>query len=350
MARFRRVSLAPALSIMAFIVGLAQPLVPAQATPEQGPEAAQAKTDLPAAPQYFPIGSVWSQDISQAPVDPKSASMIDWLAAAGGWGTGKLRVDFSIRVLQADASTPLVPFRRAADFYEKDSDIPSRVPLPVGGGMEAEPGYDCPNTRSDRNFIVVDRSHAKLYEAWQANYSKGAFSASSFVIWDLNRIYPPSGRGDQCGSADAAGFPIAPLLFNADEIAAGTINHAIRFTLPIGRIRSGVFVHPATHAGGPSGPDAAPPYGARFRLKASYDVSSLPPAAQVVAHAMQRYGMFISDAGNIALTAQNDIDTKAKYSELGFDTFSLQNLKVTDFEIVKMEKPIDLTYECVRNR
>jgi len=65
---------------------------------------------------------------------------------------------------------------------------------------------------------------------------------------------------------------------------------------------------------------------------------------------MQRYGMFISDAGNIALTAQNDIDTKAKYAEVGFDTFSLQTLKVTDFEIVKMDKPISLTYDCFRNR
>ena len=109
-------------------------------------------------------------------------------------------------------------------------------------------------------------------------------------------------------------------------------------------------MHPATHAGGPKGPDAAPPYGARFRLKASYDLSTLSPAAQVVARAMQRYGMFISDAGNIALTAQNDIDTKAKYAEVGFDTFSLQTLKVTDFEIVKMDKPISLTYDCFRNR
>src|ERR1035441_2344630 len=106
---------------------------------------------------------------------------------------------------------------------------------------------------------------------------------------DLNRVYPPSGRGDQCTSADSAGFPIAPLLFNADELAVGHIDHAIRFILPNPRIRAHVYVHPATHAGAPRGPVDAPPIGARFRLKASYDVSKLMPEAQEIARAMQGY-------------------------------------------------------------
>jgi hypothetical protein len=133
-------------------------------------------------------------------------------------------------------------------------------------------------------------------------------------------------------------------------LAAGRIQHAIRFILPNERMRANVFVHPATHAGGPDGPSSAPPYGAHFRLKASYDLSQLTPAAQVVARAMQRYGMFLADGGNIALTAQNDLDTKAKYADLDFDTRSLQTLKVTDFEVVDGGKRIPLTYDCVRNK
>ena len=177
-----------------------------------------------------------------------------------------------------------------------------------------------------------------------------SLNAGFVTIWDLNRVYPPSGRGDQCSSADAAGFPIAPLLFNADELATGSINHAIRFTLPNPRIRAHVFVHPATHAGGPTGPDSAPPYGARFRLKASYDLSQLTPEAQIVARAMQKYGILLSDGGNIPLTAQSDQDTKAKYADLDFDSHSLRALKVTDFEVVNMGIPIHLTFDCVRNR
>jgi len=189
MAHSRTLSNLSAVAILTCISAAGMARAIAQTAPEQGARPAPPVPEHATLPHYFPAGAVWTQDVSQAPVDPQSASMIDWLAGAGGWGTGKLRVDFSIRVLQADASTPLVPFRKAADFYAQDSDVPPKVPLPVGGGMEAEPGYDCPNTQDDCHFIVVDRSHAKLYEAWQANYSKGAFTASSFAIWDLNRVY-----------------------------------------------------------------------------------------------------------------------------------------------------------------
>lgn len=303
-----------------------------------------------ASPAYFPPGSIWTQDVSHASLDPQSDAIIAWLADAGGWGhNNKVHVDFSVRVLQANATTPQVPFRKGAGFYSPDSDIISTIPLPAGGGIEGQSGYQCPLDQSDCHLIVVDRSQGKLFEAYQANYAENALSAVFVAAWDLNRVYPPSGRGDQCTSADAAGFPIAPLLFSADELAAGSINHAIRFILPNPRIRAHVFVHPATHAGAPRGPVSAPPMGARFRLKASFDMAKLTPAAQVVARAMQKYGMFLSDGGNIALTAQNDADTKAKYADMDFGPRDLSDLKVTDFEIVDMGPPIRLTNDCVRN-
>ena len=296
---------------------------------------------------YFPAGAIWTKDISHAPLDPQSSTIIAWLAGAGGWGNNRMQVDFSLRVVQANASTPQVPFRKGPHFYTVDSDMASTLPLPLGGGMEGQPGYQCP--AGDCHLIVADRDQGKLYEAYAANYADGVLSANFLAVWDLNSIYPPSGRGDQCTSADAAGFPIAPLLFNADELAAGSINHAIRFILPNPRIRAHVFVHPATHAGAPRGPVTAPPMGAHFRLKASYDLSQLTPAAQVVARAMQKYGMFLSDGGNMALTAQNDADTKAKYTDMDFGPHDLQALKVTDFEVLEMGTPIRLTDDCVRN-
>jgi hypothetical protein len=303
----------------------------------------------PPAP-LFPVGSVWTRDSSSAPVEPGSDAVIQWLAQAGGWGTGKMRVDFGFRVLQADASTPRVPFRPAKDFYADASDELPSVPLPVGGGMENRSGYQCPAEQADCHYIAVDRDNQKLYEAFAANYDGEAVTAVMLAVWDLNRVYPPSGRGDQCTSADAAGYPIAPLLFSADEVAVGHIDHAIRFILPNERIRAGVFVHPATHAGGPSGPALAPPYGAHLRLKAGYDVSHLKPAAQVVARAMQKYGMFLADGGSIALTAQNDADTTTKYTDVDFKPSDLQALKVTDFELLKEGPLIPLTRDCVRNR
>ena len=299
--------------------------------------------------QYFPAGAVWTQDVSSAPVDPQSATMINSISQAGGWGTGIMRVDESIRVMQANASTPTVPFTPGPGFYTADSDLVSSVPLPPGGGMEGQSGYQCDITQNDCHFIVVDNNQGKLYEAWGANYDGKALSATILAVWDLNQVYPASGRGDQCSSADAAGYPIAPLLFTADELKQGQINHAIRFILPNSEIRAGVFVHPATHAGAPSGPATAPPYGAHLRLKATYDLSQLKPAARVVAAAMQKYGMFLADGGNIALTAQSDQDTQTKYADVDFNSTDLSSLKPTDFEVVQMPATIPLTYDCVRN-
>lgn len=298
---------------------------------------------------YFPPQSIWTQDISHAPVNPQSSAIIAWLKDAGGWGLGRMQVNFSLRVLKANASTPFVPFQKGSTFYAPDSDMPSTIPLPAGGGLEGLTDYSCPSDEYDCHLIVADRAHGKLYEAYHANFADNTVSANFIAVWDLNKVYPPSERGDQCTSADAAGLPIAPLLFNADELASGSINHAIRFILPNPRIRAHVYVHPATHAGAPRGPVTAPPMGARLRLKASYDLSQLTPAAQVVARAMQKYGMFLSDGGNITLTAQSDQDTKAKYADMDFGSHELQDLKVSDFEVLDLGTPIRLTDECKRN-
>ena len=262
---------------------------------------------------------------------------------------GKMRIDFGMRVLQADATTPYVPLRKGEEWMSADSDLVSALPVPARGGIEGGAGYECAVDQDDCHLLVVDRNHGKLYEAYRATFAQSALTADLVAVWDLHRLYPPSGRGDQCSSADAAGFPIAPLLFSADELAVGRIEHAIRFVLPNPRMRAHVFVHPATHAGGPSGPATAPPYGAHFRLKATYDLTQLKPAAQVVARAMQEYGMFLADGGNITLTAQNDADTTAKYADVDFRPSDLQLLKVTDFEVVDGGTRIPLTYDCVRN-
>ncbi len=299
---------------------------------------------------YFPAGAPWAQDISHAALDPRSFNITNWLDSVGGWGHGRMQIDFAIRVVQASSTTPNVPFRKGNNWISPDSDSPAQVPLPTGGGMEGQDGYRCPTDQQDCHLIVVDRGHNKLYEAWGADYEKDALRASILAVWDLSRVYPPTGRGEQCASADAAGFPIAPLLFNADELAVGSINHAIRFVLPNPRIRRAVYVRPATHAGAPDGPLNAPPYGARLRLKASYDLSRLSPAAQVVARAMQKYGMFLSDDGNVALTAQNDKDTATKYSDVNFGPHDLQDLKVTDFEVVDSGPSIPSNHTCIRNQ
>jgi serine/threonine-protein kinase len=258
-----------------------------------------------------------------------------------------MRIDFSIEVLQADANTPYKTFQTTGDFFSPDCDhVP--VPVPVGGALEGENGYQCTND-GDCHLIVRNDADGRLYEMWRANIVSGTFYGGCLAAWDMTRLYGPEGRGEQCSSADAAGFPIAPLLFTADEIAAGEINHAIRFILPNARMRAGKYVHPANHAGSPSGPSSAPVYGSRWRLRADYPIDSLPSeAAKVVARAMQKYGMALSDGGNIALTAQSDRSTSAKWAD-HMGSYDLSDLQPTDFEVIQTGTPITLTYDCDRS-
>lgn len=295
----------------------------------------------------FPAGSAWYQDISSAALDDESEEVITWLDQAGGWGGGLLRIDFSIEVLRADETTPFRSFVATEDHYLPDCDLDD-VPLPPVGFLEGEEGYECASD-GDCHLIVVHEPTNTLYEMWRANIVGDTFYGGCLAVWDLTRTYGGSGRGENCTSADAAGYPIAPLLFTADEVAAGEIAHAIRFILPNARIRNGVYVHPASHSTpATSGSDSAPPYGARFRLRGDYPLETLPnDGARTVARALQRYGMFLSDAGNIALTAQSDRLTTAKWDGL-LGARDLTALGVTDFEMIDGGQRINYTGDCVR--
>jgi hypothetical protein len=301
----------------------------------------------PGSSAFFPPAAIWSRDVSAAPLDRESSAVIAYLDRVG-WGLGRMQIDFSIEVLEAAPGTPLQAFQPTEDHFLPDCDL-DPVPVPPGGALEGETGYEC-RSGGDCHLIVVDRSRQRLFEMWRADIRDGRFRGGCLAVWDLTRVYPPSGRGEQCTSADAAGYPIAPLLFTADEVAAGSIDHAIRFILPNARIRRGEYVHPATHGTrATTGPPEAPPYGTRLRLRANFPLDRLPNAgARVVARGLQRYGMFLADGGNVALTARSDRFTRAKWAGL-LGSRDLDVIRPSDFEMVDGGERIPLTLDCVRN-
>jgi serine/threonine-protein kinase len=259
-----------------------------------------------------------------------------------------MSIDFSITLQTATASTPLLTFTPTGDFYSPDCDhVP--FPVPADGALEGEQGYSCTQDGDCHLLVVYPPTH-KLYEMWRADITNGVFNGGCTAVWDLAKSYPQNLRGDGCTSADAGGFPIAAMLFSADEVYAQNIAHAIRFILPNSRIRGGnVYVHPGTHTtSATSGAANAPPYGVRFRLRATYPVSNLSPGAQVVARAMQKYGLFLADGGTIALTAADDRFTTHKWADVGVDAGSLSAIQVTDMEVVDMGAPV-AAGDCVRN-
>ncbi len=296
----------------------------------------------------FEAPNPWTKDVSEMEKSDASDAIVSSLAESG-WGMGELRIDFSITVLAADDSTEKRQFEPTYDFYEPDCDhVP--FPVPDGGALEGEDGYACEQD-GDCHLIVVHETEKKLYEMWRANISGGSFEGGCAAVWDLTKEYPDTLRGDGCTSADAGGFPIAAMLFSADEIQKGSIDHAVRFILPNDRIRANTYVRPGTHSTNATsgGPDA-PPYGVRLRLRADFPLESLPSdGARVVAKALQTYGMLLADGGNMAFTAASDRFSSVKWEDVGVDSFSLSSIQVEDFEVADMGEPIEWSGDCIRN-
>ncbi len=293
---------------------------------------------------YFQHPMFWNRDVSAEPKAANSDQLIDAIRRAGGWGNqNHFKVDFSFDVLKADSSQPQL-FMPNDSFEVPDCDhMP--VPVPAIGNLEGESGYKC-SSGGDCHLIVFDESTHTLYEMWKANIST-TFSGGCLAVWDMQREYDDTLRGDQCTSADAAGFPIAPLLFNADEVAAGSIDHAIRFVIPNDRVTQG-FVRPATHGSYTSGALDLPPYGVHLRLRADYPVETLTSTgAQVVARALQKYGMYHADGGEDTLTAQSDKYTVAKWDGL-LGPQDLYPLTINDFDVIDHGPSFPLTNDCQR--
>ncbi len=328
-----------------------------------------------AEPPRFPPGSVWHQDIRSAPLHAQSSAMLETLAGLGGWGNGnRLQIDFSLHVHHAaPPGTPLrtiVPHLGSGEYWTPDCEaLPTTMPVPPDAAFEGQSGLACNNDSDDCHLIV--RQGNLLYELYSANLVGNVLNARCLAVWNLQATYPPEGRGEHCTSADAAGFPIAPLLVNADEIAArasdpdSDLGHAIRFILPnarmardttLGGVGGRLYVRPASHAGSPSGPVGTVPYGVRMRLKSSFNMSGYNPAARVILRTMQRQGIVLSDGGNIALTFESDRHTTTKWTDLDIEAQEFWNgaggstpVLVSHFEIIDSGPRIAETWNCVRS-
>jgi hypothetical protein len=237
----------------------------------------------------FPADNIWNTDISGLPVNSHSAA---WLASMQS-ATTNLHPDFGpsgdpsnpygIPYTVVSPSHPLVPL----SFQYADESDPGPYPFgadtPIEGGQQAS---------GDRHAIMVNPATCTLYELYDARYSSSGSTAGSGAIWNLNSdALRPAGWT----SADAAGLPILPGLLRYDEVQSGAVTHAIRMTA---EATDTSYLWPARHEAGSSSDPNLPPMGARFRLKASFDISGFSPQAQVVLRAMQHYGLILADNGS----------------------------------------------------
>jgi hypothetical protein len=246
----------------------------------------------------FPADNAWNTDISAAPVDPNSDNLI----AAIGAGTG-LHPDFAsgyyrgqtigIPYVVVAAGQPPVPIDFTAFADESD---PGPYPVPPDAPIEGQTRSGKP-FGGDRHVLVIDRDSNRLYEMFRAfPLADGSWRAAAGAIFDLDSdsVRPTAQPG--WTSADAAGLPIFPGLVRFDEIAAGMIPHALRFTVAHTRE---AYVPPANHWASSDTNPNLPPMGMRVRLKASYQIpAGFHRQIRVILAALQTYGMIVADNGS----------------------------------------------------
>jgi hypothetical protein len=248
------------------------------------PAAAHPLPEAPDCP-IFPATSVWNKPVYNLPVRKDSRTIVNSIGASlrlhadfgsGLWDGGPIGIPITV----VDSTTPLSP----VDFEYADESDAGPYPIPDDVAIEGGPSAD-----GDRHAVIVDSESCSLYELFSLY---PAWSAGSGAIWDLdsNALRP---RG--WTSADAAGLPILPGLARYDEVAAGSIDHALRFTV---RRSRRAYIYPARHFASPYTSRSLPPMGLRLALRRDYPIASFPAQARVVLRALKRYGMIVADNGS----------------------------------------------------
>lgn len=207
------------------------------------------------------------------------------------------------------------------DDYGDESD-PGPYPIPLSTPIEG-------NGIEDSHVIAVDVDDKKLYELYNANVNGSTWEASSGAVFDLTKTeYRPAGWT----SADAAGLAIFPCLVRYEEVAAGEIHHAIRFTLPKSKVMKG-YIAPARHVvdGGNHNSAIPTPFGMRLRLRDDFVTSGFSASNQVILKAMKKYGIILADIGSgFYITGAPDERWDND------DLQELKKVKGTDFVVVEM--------------
>jgi hypothetical protein len=271
----------------------------------------------------FPADNPWNRDVSADPIDPNSASLI---AACGA--TRSLHPDFGtvyegqpwgIPYVTVRGSHPRVPVSFEYDDESDSGPYPIPPTAPIEGG---------PASTGDRHVIVVDVDNWMLYELFDARPVDGGerWTAGSGAIFDLasNALRPEGWT-----SADAAGLPIFPGLVRYDEVAAGAIAHAVRFTCPETRR---AYVPPARHFASSNTSADLPPMGMRVRLKASVDIADFPADVRVILAALKKHGMILADnGGGFYVSGAPD----ARWNDANVD--QLKRIRGSDFEVIRMD-------------
>ncbi len=279
-----------------------------------------ACTVFPASTGTRDAYTYWNLDITSAAVDPLSDQ---YIASMGT--TTHVHPDFGSDPSYGIpfATVPGTQPKVAMTFNVPDESDPGPYPYPADAPIEAG---------SDGHVLIIDRDSCVLYETGNSVYhaSTNSWSAYSGAVFDLKTGSPL--RPDGWTSADASGGPIFVGLARYEEVSAGAIAHALRFTAATSQH---AYAHPATHFASSNTTAGVPPRGLRLRLKASACPTLLDgagtthPQAKVIVQALCTYGMILTDNGSNYYIS-GSTDPRWDDTDLGY----LKTIPGSDFEAI----------------
>lgn len=292
-------------------------------------ERANASTTSPLHPaSYLARGTVAQRSVAQMPVVSNSSQMANYLKNlhsryVSDQFKGKLPLSgnvfaYNIPIHTVNSKDPAQHYEL---FYSLDQRVKYqsaeyktlmgaekavRLPVPKnfqipGGGDRSIAIYD-QGTGIWRSLYQVNKTTSGSH-AGQRHYSSGGY------IKDAHKL-PGSKHSLQLtgGTSSVVGMASELTQIGIDEVLAGSINHAVSFTLP--NAHSG-FSWPARQGDGNLADALAPYEGQWFRINPAVNLNTLGlrPLTLMIAQAVQKYGGYGSDRNIWCMAANYEYDT-----------------------------------------
>jgi hypothetical protein len=272
-----------------------------------------------------PNDSVFNTRIDALPTDSNSAT---WTQKMLGYSNRAISVGGSFGLNVVDSATP----RTVMNFHYTTLKSGASYPIPPLPDRRRETGSLTTDPNNDHHMVMVDRNDCHVYETYQVGVTGPGFWWNAASGWDYSGMgYALPSGADGGGATDAAALPLTPLLLRHSELEAGAINHALRFSSCIACIAH-AFEWPAHGTTG--GGTGVAPMGARFRLKASYDISKFPPQAQTVLAALKQYGMILADIGFMGDISADAGIYQDPVTRGAMAAIQNANINISNFEVV----------------
>ena len=238
--------------------------------------------------------------------------------------------DFGLNLV--DSSAPVV---NEVFDYTPSHDGPFLTPYQTtqkrqGGAFQTDL-----NNSGDHHLITVNTTTCQFYEVYKNYFNprtclngNTGCTARSGVSYKWNSYALPG------TTTQASNLLYAPTLLHLSEVKSGAVRHALSFTLNPYSLQQLAF-WPANSTSTLYNNPNGPPYGARLRLKSSFDISGFTPEAKAILTALQQYGMFLSDAGGHGPTIYADTDVMQDAAVMaGIAQINSADLSALDFDVV----------------